>query len=321
MVKARETHCPQGKQLSLPEKVLTLGLRDPRRRDEVVRRTDSLVLPQLQRSVENWVGDRPLLAYSDSDPKRVTSLLVGEVREFFDEVLLHNGEALRSGSLEMADIYFFVFAFLFGNHIEVDFTEIKNSINGQGASSKSLESLLQICGDLRDYPNANTTSEILILLSSISINLGTFFDPKEVMDHKILINSANYPVEPLVPIRTGKNLTKEKWVPAFDHVVRSLRLIRRANKLSGRTFDTRLLSEDYFKYREFVLNFDHPSEMIKQLGIKLSVDYQIDYNLLMKVEFQQHRIIPGMGEQVIFEAQHRDSGVYSLTRPSQIQRV
>lgn len=305
----------------LPDKILTIGLKSPSRRDAVEERTDSLVLPQLQRSVESWVGERPLLAHSDSNPERVTSLLVGEVREFFDEVLLHNGEALRSGSLEMADIYFFVFAFLFGNKIEVDFTKIRHSINGQGASSKSLESLLQICGDLRDYPDTNTASEILILLSSISVNLGAFFDPKEVMDHKIMINSANYPIESLVPIRSGENLSKEKWIPAFDHVVRSLRLIRRANKLSGKTFDTRLLSGDYLKYREFVLNFDHPQEMMRQLGIKLAIDYEIDHNLLMKVEFQQHRIVAGMGEQIIFDSKQRDSGIYSLTRSSQIQRV
>lgn len=304
----------------LPDRVLTLQLQSPGRRAELAERIDDLDLPTLQMIVWIWIAlgeprePRELWIESDRLKERVVPLLGGEVIELRDEVEIFNGAAFEKIMLEVVDVFFFLNTFIFGNHLEIDFDKIKRNIINGTIESGSIDRLLQMCGDLRDYPNANTVEEIQTLLSSIATSFEDYYPLAEVLKGKIKINTANYPIEVTRPYRDGVAIPREEWLRAFDHAVRCLKLIRRANMLTGKTKDTRLLKGDYEKYRQFVLDYQTPEQTFLSLAKQLAVDYNLDIKILLQIEQEPHRIGPGSGNQ-IYQEKQLDSGLLVAQSP------
>lgn len=295
-------------------KVLTLRSRSPGRRDELAERIDDLDLPTQQMIVWIWISERELLVESDRLKERVVPFLGGEGVELRDEVEIFNGTAFEKIMLEVVDVFFFLNAFVFGNHLEIDFDKIKRNIINGNIKSGSIDKLLQMCGDLRDYPSAETVGEIQTLLSSIATSFEDYYPLVEVLKGKIKINAANYPLEATRPYRDGILIPKEEWLRVFDYSIKCLKLIRRANKLTGRTKDTRLLKGDYEKYRQFVLAYQASEQSFLTLAQQLAVDYNLNIKILLQSEQEAHRPVPGLENQIYQETQ-LGSGLLVAQRP------
>lgn len=229
-------------------------------RDARERRIDDLNLPQLKKMVETWLKSSPLIIASDARKAVVAQLLLSETHEYVAELEteFNSFEDWLLCFMEGGDQAVIALSFAIAHWLSLNFDRIKDGIDGQGSASRIFENLGQVAGDIDQYPEAATIEEFLILWSSAITRLPKYLSMPEVMTAILTKNRNNYPPEYFQVFFKGKWLTPEEQIPAYEHRVRCLRLIRDYLKIIRQPRPLGLMPEDHRRFAHLITNHLQP---------------------------------------------------------------